>query len=233
MIKNKILTLIITTALTSSVFAADEFKITPKVDLESGYVTKTTFLGLENQKRSAYVSGAVALQNSVVTPKVGVTYFFRGEGSDQTVLDASLNRNVALGSQLSLAVTGGVQKRIVQVTGDNLFTYSTVKLEKLWVVTKLATPYVTVGKDLDQDLFGVTVGLDRTFNVSKFEITPRVEMYSYGNYKTYLGGGSLAYTGVKYIKPFVDVSYCTTDGSARARKLDGDVLATLGVKFNF
>jgi hypothetical protein len=233
MIKNKIVLLIIATVLTSSAFAADEFKITPKVDLESGYVTKTSFLGLENQKNSAYVSGAIALDNSIVTPKVGVTYFFNGEGSDQTVLDASLNKNISLGSQITLSTSGGVQKRILQTQNDSLFAYGKVKLEKLWVVTKLATPYVVVGKDLDQDLFGVTVGLDRTFTVKKFEFTPRAEMYTYDNYKSYLAGGTLAYTGIKYVKPFADVSYCTTDSSARAKKLDGDVLATIGVKFNF
>ena len=221
--------------ITMSVFsanAAEEFTITPKVNLESGYVTKVTYLGLENQKNSAYIAGSISLENKIATPTVGVTYFLRGENADQTVLDGSLSKSIG-NDVIGLTLTGGIQKRIVQTADDNLLGYGTVKLDKLWVITKIATPYVSVGKDFDQDLFGVTVGLDRTFSIKSVDFTPRAEMYIYDNYKSYRFGGSLVYTGIKYVRPFVDAGYVTNEDSVLARRIDGEGIVSAGLRLPF
>jgi len=221
--------------LTLSVFsanAAEEFTITPKVTLESGYVTKITYLGLENQKNSSYVAGSVSLENKIVTPTIGVTYFLRGEGADQTVLDGSLSKSIG-NNIIGLTLTGGVQKRIVQTADDNLLGYGTVRVDKLWAITKIATPYVSIGKDFDQDLFGVTFGLDRTISIKSVDFTPRAEVYIYDNYKSYKFGGSLVYTGIKYIRPFVDAAYVTNEDSILARRMSGEGIVSAGVRLSF
>lgn len=211
---------------------AAEFEVTPKVDLESGYATKVTYLGLENQKSSLYASAFVSLDNTVLTPTVGATYYFKGESEDQTVLDFSLARS--LGNDFArVGLTVGAQKRIVQTQPDNLLGYATLRLEKLWVVTKLVNPYVSVGKDFDADLFGVTVGVDRKISIGKVDLTPYAEMYVYDNYKSYKAGGNITVNVVKYVKPFVDVSYVTNEDSVLSRRLDGEVLAVAGLRFSF
>lgn len=212
-------------------FGAD-FEVTPKVNLESGYATKVTYLGLENQKSSMYASAEVALENNFLTPTVGATYFFKGEAEDQTVLDISVAR-VFQNDFAGVGLTVGGQKRILQSQPDNLLGYATLRLEKLWILTKLANPYVSVGKDFDADLFGVTVGLDRKFSIGRLDLNPYAEMYIYDNYKSYKAGGTIAYNVFKYTKPFVDVSYVTNEDSVLSRRLDGEVLATAGITFSF
>jgi hypothetical protein len=213
--------------------AKAEFVVTPRVTFDSGYTTRANHLGLQFQKNSAFVASTVALENSVLTPQVGVTYFIRGESAEQAVFDANVSRR--LGNDfIALTAVGGVEKRMIGgAFSDTLTAYGGVRLNKFPVLTVLATPYVRVARDFDTRLFGATVGVDRTFTLGSVELTPRAEAYLYDKHTSYTAGGTLAYTGVKYLKPYIDVGYVTTDTALAARKFEGNLAFTTGVKLSF
>jgi len=213
--------------------AKTEFVVTPRVTFDSGYTTRANHLGLQFQKNSAFVASTVALENSILTPQVGVTYFVRGENADQAVFDANVSRR--LGNDfIALTAVGGVEKRMIGgAFSDTLTAYGGVRLNKFPVLTTLATPYVRVARDFDTRLFGATVGVDRTFTLGSVEFTPRAEAYLYDKHTSYTAGGTLAYTGVKYLKPYVDVGYVTSDTALAARKFEGNLAFTTGVKLSF
>lgn len=219
----------------ASVAKEQEFKITPKVSFDVGYVTRANHLGLQIQKNSAFSSAAVSLENSVLTPTVGATYYMAGENSDQVVLDGSLSK--AFGDQsVKLVTTAGIQNRVISGTfADSFSAYAGVRLVKFPVVTLLATPYVTLARDFNFDLFGATVGLDRTISLSRLnvDLTARAEAYLYDKHTSYTAGASAAYTGFKYVKPYVDISYVTSDTALAARKFEGNLALTTGVKLSF
>jgi hypothetical protein len=94
---------------------------------------------------------------------------------------------------------------------------------------------VTVARDFDNHLFGTTIGLDRSIVVKRInvEITPRVEAYLYDKHTTWLAGATVSYTGIKYIKPYVDASYVTSDTALAGRKFEGNFALITGVKLSF
>jgi len=212
---------------------AAEFKVTPQVGFDVGYTTRANHLGLQFQKNSAFVASTVALSNKIVTPEVGVTYYIRGESAQQAVLDANLSRNIGDGN-IVFNLKGGVEKRVIAGAFTDTFTaYGTLRLDKFPVLTKIASPYVTVARDFDTELFGTTVGLDRTFSYRGVSLTPRVEGYFYNKHTSWLAGGELSYTGIKYVTPYVDASYVTSDTTLAARKFEGNFALTTGVRFKF
>ena len=111
--------------------------------------------------------------------------------------------------------------------------YAGLRLTKVPLLSSVATPYVTVSRDFNYHLFGTTVGLDRTFTVKSLQLTPRVEAYIFDKHTSYTAGGNLAYTGFRYMKPYIDVSYVTSDTTLAARKFEGNMAATVGVKMSF
>lgn len=231
----KITTLLLTTIIGinigySAAPVKAEFTVTPKVDFDAGYTTRANHLGLQIQKNSAFALSSVALQNNFVTPKIAATYFFAGEDKGQVALDASLN-NKLLGIA---SASYGVQKRFIDGAADDTFTaYAGLRLDSVPYLSKLATPYVTVSRDFSLNLIGTTVGIDRTFSLGKFAMTPRAEAYLFDKHTSYLAGGSLAYTGLRYVKPYVDLSYVTTDTSLANRKFEGNMTLTTGLKMSF
>ena len=219
--------------LMKRVEAKSEFVITPRVEFDSGYTTRDNHLGLQFQKNSAFVASKVSLENSFLTPQVGVKYFIRGENAEQFVFDANVSRRLG-NDVIGLTAVGGVEKRMIGgAFNDTLTAYGGLRLNKFPVLTVLATPYVTVARDFDTRLFGVTVGVDRTFALGRVELTPRVEAYLYDKYTSYTAGGTLAYTGIKYLKPYNDVGYVTSDTDLAARKFEGNLAFTTGVKLSF
>lgn len=235
----KTLTLVTLIATLNTSLAAEkakvaEFAITPTVTFDSGYTTRATHLGLQAQKNSAFVASSISLSNPSLTPTLSATYFLKGESKNQVVLDGSLAKEVSLMGMTAVAA-GGVQKRIVDETtqDDSLTGYVGLRFVKIPVVTAIATPYISVNRDFDSDLFGATVGLDRTLNLGKLGLTPRVEAHFYDKHTSYTAGGALAYNGFKYAKPYVDVSYVTTDTAVIARKFDGNLALTTGIKLSF
>lgn len=233
----KLVTLI-ATLNAASLFAAEavraEFSITPKVTFDSGYTTRATHLGLQIQKNSAFVASSIALSNPILTPTVSATYFLKGESQNQVVLDGSLSKDVQFGP-ISAIAAGGLQKRIIDgnAQDDTLTAYAGLRFSKLPLLTAIAAPYISVNKDFDSDLFGTTVGLDRTFMISTVSLTPRVEAHFYDKHTSYSAGGTVAYNGMKYLKPYVDISYVTTDTSVASRKFDGNIAVTSGLKMSF
>ena len=222
-------------AAAPAVVKATEFTITPKVSFDVGYVTRANHLGLQIQKNSAFSAVAVSLENSVLTPSVGATYFMGGEDADQVVLDGSLSKVLGTDS-IKVVTTAGVQQRVIGgVTEDSFSAYAGFRLIKFPVLTVLATPYVTFAKDFNYDLSGVTVGLDRTISISSLNIdlTPRVEAYLYNKHTSYTAGSSLTYTGFKYVKPYIDASYVTSDTTLAARKFEGNLALVTGIKISF
>lgn len=214
--------------LAFSAFAA-EFTVTPKVDFDAGYVTRANHLGLQIQKNSAFASSSVSLQNSFATPKVSATHYFAAETQSQTVLDASLSKTF-----FGQNITAGVQKRVIEGNiQDNFTAYAGLRLENLPIVSKIATPYVSVNRDFTLDLIGTTVGLDRTFTFKNFALTPRAEAYVYDKHTSYTAGGTLAYVGMKYLKPYIDLSYVTSDTALANRKFEGNLALVTGVKLSF
>jgi len=245
-VRNIILTAILAVVMTGVVKAAapvvqaaaakvPEFTITPKVSFDVGYVTRANHLGLQIQKNSAFGSATVSLENSVVTPTVGMTYYAAGENADQVVLDGSLSK-VLGNDSIKVVTTAGVQQRIIGgALEDSFSAYAGVRLVKFPLLTVLATPYVTVARDFNYDLLGATVGLDRTISISslKVDVTPRAEAYLYDKHTSYTFGSSVTYTGLKYVKPYVDVSYVTSDTTLAARKFEGNLALVTGVKLSF
>lgn len=219
--------------INSSVNAADEFVVTPKVEFSSGYTTRANHLGLQIQKNSAFVASKIELENKILTPAVGVTYFFQGEDSQQAVLDGSVSKLVGSES-INVIVTGGVQRRIIDRRfGDSFTTYGNFRLNSFPVLTKIVSPYVSVSRDFSYDLFGTTVGLDRAITIKSVTVTPRVEGYFYDKHTSWLAGGSIEYTGIKYLKPYVDASYITSDTALAARKFEGNFALTAGIRIKF
>lgn len=235
---NKIIITALTalTIINSNAFAApaaNDFTVTPRVSFDSGYTTRANHLGLQIQKNSAFVSSSVSLENSIATPTISSTYFIAGENKSQIVVDASLSKPITVGP-LTLATVAGVQKRFIDGAFEDTFTaYAGARLTKVPLLSAIATPYVTVSRDFNYELFGTTVGLDRTFNVSSLAITPRVEAYLFDKHTSYVAGGNITYTGMKHLKPYVDVSYVTTDTAFVARKFEGNLAATVGVRMSF
>lgn len=231
----KVLPTVVVTASAQAAAKPTEFTITPKVSFDVGYVTRANHLGLQIQKNSAFSSVTVSLENSIVTPTVGATYYMAGENADQVVIDGSLSK--IFGNDLIKAVgTAGVQKRVIGGDLEDSFSaYAGVRLVKFPIITLLATPYVTVARDFNYDLLGATVGLDRTISINSLnvDLTPRVEAYLYNKHTSYTAGSSATYTGFKYVKPYVDVSYITSDTSVAARKFDGNLAVVTGIKFSF
>lgn len=231
---NKIITSLLTSIITiNAAYAAParaEFTVTPKVEFDAGYTTRANHLGLQIQKNSAFASSSVSLQNNFLTPKIAATYFFAGEEKGQVALDASVNNRV-----LSVAsVSYGVQKRFIDGATDDTFTaYTNLRLDSVPYLSKLATPYVTVSRDFSLNLVGATVGVDRAFSFGKLTMTPRAEAYFFDKHTSYLAGSSLAYTGLRYVKPYVDLSYVTTDTALANRKFQGNLALTTGLKMSF
>lgn len=209
------------------------FTVTPKVTLDSGYTTRANHLGLQMQKNSAFVSSSVSLQNDIVTPTLSSTYYIAGENKSQIVVDGSLSKGLTLGPITAVSYAG-VQKRIIDGAFEDSFSaYAGMRFVKIPVLSVVATPYVTVSRDFNYDLFGATIGLDRTFTIGKIELTPRAEAFLFDKHTAYTAGGNLAYAGFKYVKPYVDVSYVTTDTALAGRKFEGNLSATAGVKMSF
>lgn len=220
-------------SLMTRAVAKSEFVVTPRVTFDSGYTTRANHLGLQFQKNSAFVASTVALENSILTPQVGVTYFIRGENADQAIFDANVSRRLG-NDVVAMTAVGGVEKRMIGgAFSDTLTAYGGLRLNKFPVLTVLATPYVKVARDFDTRLFGATVGVDRTFVLGRVELTPRAEAYLFDKHTSYTAGGTLAYTGIKYLKPYVDVGYVTTDTALVARKFEGNLAFTTGVKLSF
>ena len=220
-------------ALMNRAEAKSEFVVTPRVEFDSGYTTRANHLGLQIQKNSAFVASTVSLENSFLTPQVGVTYFIRGENAEQFVFDANVSRRLG-NDVIGLTAVGGVEKRMIGgAFSDTLTAYGGLRLNKFPVLTVLATPYVKVARDFDNRLFGATVGIDRSFALGRVELTPRVEAYLYDKHTSYTAGGTLAYTGIKYLKPYIDVGYVTSDTVLAARKFEGNLAFTTGVKLSF
>lgn len=212
---------------------AKDFVVTPKVSIDSGYTTRANHLGLQIQKNSAFVSSSVSLENDIVTPTLSSTYFIAGENKSQIVVDASLSKPITVGP-LTLSTMAGVQKRFIDGSFEDTFTaYAGARLTKVPLLSSVATPYVTVSRDFNFELFGTTVGLDRTFNVNSLALTPRVEAYFFDKHTSYIAGGNVTYTAMKYVKPYLDVSYVTTDTALAARKFEGNLIATIGVRMSF
>jgi hypothetical protein len=67
----------------------------------------------------------------------------------------------------------------------------------------------------------------------KVDVTPRAEAYLYDKHTAYTFGSSVTYTGLKYVKPYVDVSYVTSDTTLAARKFEGNLALVTGVKLSF
>ncbi len=215
------------------VAANKEITITPKVTLDSGYTTRANHLGLQIQKNSAFVSSSVSLENSVVTPTISSTYFMAGENKSQIMLDASLAKGLTLGPITAVSVVG-VQKRFIDGGFEDSFTaYGGLRLVKVPLLSAIATPYVSVARDFNYDLLGTTLGMDRTFTLGSVSLTPRAEAYLFDKHTAYTAGGNLAYNGFKYVKPYVDVAYVTSDTALAARKFEGNLAATVGVKMSF
>jgi len=219
--------------LTARAVAKPEFVVTPRVAFDSGYTTRANHLGLQFQKNSAFVASTIALENSFLTPQLGVTYFIRGENAEQAVFDANVSRKLGNGA-IEVTAVGGVEKRMIGGAFSDTFTaYGGFRLNKFPILTTLATPYVRVARDFDTQLFGATLGVDRTFTLGQVELTPRVEAYLYDKHTSYTAGGTLAYTGVKYLKPYIDIGYVTSDTALAARRFDGNLAFTTGVKVSF
>ena len=243
-VRNIILTAILAVVMTGVVKAAapvvqaaaakvPEFTITPKVSFDVGYVTRANHLGLQIQKNSAFVSSSVSLENSVVTPTISSTYFMAGENKSQIMLDASLTKGLTLGPITAVSVVG-IQKRFIDGGFEDSFTaYGGLRLVKVPLLSAIATPYVSVARDFNYDLLGTTLGMDRTFTLGSVSLTPRAEAYLFDKHTAYTAGGNLAYNGFKYVKPYVDVAYVTSDTALAARKFEGNLAATVGVKMSF
>ena len=220
-------------AASAPLAAKTEFSVTPKVSFDSGYTTRANHLGLQIQKNSAFVSSSVSLENPVVTPTISSTYFMAGEDKSQVMLDASLTKGLTLGPVTAVSAVG-VQKRFIDGGFEDSFTaYAGLRFVKVPLLTSIATPYVSIARDFNYDLFGTTVGVDRTFTLGSVSLTPRAEAYLFDKHTSYTAGGNLAYNGFKYVKPYVDVAYVTSDTTLAARKFEGNLAATVGVKMSF
>lgn len=230
MIKNIIAVLSLLTIINLNA-AQNELVVTPKVSFDSGYATRATHLGLQIQKNSAFFNSTVSLENSFLTPTLSATHYLAGENKSQTVLDASVSKG--LFNNWGTATVGVENRMIGGGLGDTFTGYVGLRLNRVPILSSIATPYITVARDFDLSLVGATVGLDRTFKFSNIELSPRVEAYIYDKHKSYIAGSQIAYAGFKYIKPYVDVSYVTTDTSLAARKFDGNIAAVAGIKLSF
>jgi|GEM_PF-6914229 len=227
--KNKVITILTIVFTFVNLAFAGEFTVTPKVDLDAGYATRANHLGLQIQKNSAFAAASVALQNSFATPRVSATHYFAGETQSQTVLDASLTK-----AFFGQNITAGVQKRLIDGgVQDNFTAYVGMRLENLPLVSKVATPYVSVNRDFTLDLIGTTVGIDRTFTFKNLALTPRAEAYLYDKHTSYSAGGTLSYIGFKYVKPYLDVSYVTSDTSLANRRFEGNLALVTGIRMSF
>jgi len=228
-----IMTTMLALASLGSVSAA-EFTVTPKVDIESGYATSVERMGLSIQKNSPFVGASVALENGWVTPKVGASYYFKAGGSQLTILDAELSKKVSFSKSVALTLSAGGEKRIAGGIANDAFTaFGEVRLSDFPVLTKIFSPYVVFQNDFDSRIFGYTVGVDRTFNIKSIAITPRVEAYVYDTHTSYSAGGSISYTGIKYVRPYVSAYYITSDAALAAHRFENNTSVTAGVKLSF